>query len=213
MRPSVELIFAEFNRPPLEAERFLKWFPEAIVRVISSSAVQFDGPRAGWRLNDYWKARGLAQSTADVAIAFDRDMEICSTDVRTLPLLARRFGLCLPMNPRWLVRKDTEVGADSDHILDESGGTGFALNCTPIAYNPQHSGARKVVRRCWQLLEEKPVRGPLAWWRACWAEGFYPCLLPPQWCVCQEHVGIGNEIILHTGHARVRQYYAKTARN
>ena len=208
MANSLELIFAEFGRPRPDVEKFLRWFPGATARVITESNIAFNGPRAGWRLNDYWKARGLWETKAEVAIAFDSDMEIVSQDVQTLPILADRFGLCLPANPRWLVRTDTLIGADSDKILDSSNGTGFAMNCSPIAFcRGANFVAVEVVEQCWRILRAHPIRGPLAWWRAAWQARFCPCILPPQWCVCQEHIGIGNEIILHVGHEKVKEFY------
>jgi len=44
-------------------------------------------------------------------------------------------------------------------------------------------------------------------WRAVYQTEVAPYILPPQWCVCAENVGIGNEIILHIGHDKVREFY------
>ena len=52
-----------------------------------------------------------------------------------------------------------------------------------------------------------PMRGPLAWWQAMWDTGLTPLILPPQWCVCEKHIGIGGEIMLHHGHAAVKRHY------
>lgn len=207
MATTIELIFAEFNRPSPDVDKFLTWFPGATARVITESDIAFEGPRAGWRLNDYWKARGLWESKADVAITFDADMEIVR-DPTPLIALVEQFGLCLPANPRWLVRVDAEIGASGGRVEDPSYGTGFAMNCSPIAFcRGANFFAQEVVEHCWRILRAHSIRGPLAWWRAAWRARFCPCILPPQWCVCQEHIGIGNEIILHAGHEKVRKYY------
>ena len=111
------IILAEFGRPVPDTTQFLETWPEAEIQVFgyadTPSTPQFAGPRAGWRGNDYWKVRKLLDSGADIAISFDADMRIVNrADARTLPLLAERFGLCLPINPRYLVRVDTQIGAD-----------------------------------------------------------------------------------------------------
>ncbi|OFX13199.1 MAG: hypothetical protein A2Z18_11055 [Armatimonadetes bacterium RBG_16_58_9] len=206
----VELILAEFGRPLPDIGNLQAAFPGAAVRVITDGDVPvlFSGPRAGHRMNDYWKVHRLLESQADTAIAFDGDMRIVSADdARVLPGLAQRFGLCLPINPRYMVRVDTLVGVDSDGQLDETRGTGHAVNCTPIAFSTHHERARECVEEYCRIMVSNPARGPLAWWRSFWKTGFSPCLLPPQWCVCQEHIGVGNEIVLHVGHERVRTHY------
>jgi hypothetical protein len=53
-----------------------------------------------------------------------------------------------------------------------------------------------------------PTRGPLAWWQAMWDFDYAPLILPPQWCVCERHIGVGDEIILHEGHESVKRHYA-----
>jgi hypothetical protein len=206
------IILAEFGKPKPDVSQFHHWFPGADVQVYGDGDVpripQFEGPRYGWRAHDYWNVRMALDSDADVAIAWDADMRIVSEDVRTLPLLAGRFGLCLPANPRLLVRVDTMIGADSDGQLDATNGTGYAMNCTPIAINLHHVEAVACAEAFCGEMMRRPVRGPLAWWRACYRTGFSPCLLPPQWCVCAETIGCGNEIALHIGHDAVQTHYA-----
>lgn len=205
------LIFAEFGPQRPDVEHFRRYFPDADIQVHTEATCenipQFDGPRYGWRQNDYWKVRKAYEADADVAIAWDSDMRIVSEDVRILPRLAENFGLCLPMNPRLMVRTDTMIGADSDGLLDWTLGSGLAVNCTPIALSLKHKGAMACVSFFLDEMENHPVRGPLAWWRAQLRSGFSPMILPPQWCVCQEHVGCGNEIALHVGHEKVRRHY------
>ena len=212
----VVVIFAEFNRAKPDTSNVRRYFPEADIQIYGKNDCEdiFEpGPRWGYRMNDYWKVRKCLDSDADVAIALDSDMRIVSDDVKVLPQLAAAFGVCLPANPRKLVRIDTKIGADSDGQLDESHGTGFAYNCGVIAINctKLHAMGYECARVFCEIMEEKPVRGPLAWWRAAWDTGFAPFLLPPQWCVCAEDVGIGNEIILHEGHDAVRRYYQKAS--
>jgi len=163
--------------------------------------------RYGWHASDLYKVRGLLNSTADLAIAIDCDMEVVSTDVRTLIPLTARFGLCLPANPRHLVRVDTMIGADSDKVLDETDGCGYAMNTTPIAFFTKHQAARHILETFCDEITRVPARAPLVMWRASWKTGFAPYILPLQWCVCEQSIGIGDEIILHVGHEGVRQHY------
>jgi hypothetical protein len=204
------IILAEFGKPAPDTSQFRRFFPEAEIQFFNEFDVMNLYPpheRHGYRMNDYWKVKKLLTSGADIAISFDADMRIVSDDVKTLPLFAENFGLCLPANPRHLVRVDTLVGADGDRILDETNGTGYAYNCTPIALNLHHDTAVECAEEYCRQMIFRPVRGPLAWWRAAWETGFAPYLLPPQWCVCEKDIDCGNEIILHEGHDSVKQHY------
>ncbi len=225
--PTVDLILAQFGSRADEVEpslsSFTKHFPESSVTLYTDQApaprprihtikrvkppFSADHPRYGWRCSDLYKIRGLLDSPADLAIAVDCDMRVVSEEVRTIIPLTQRFGLCLPANPRLLVKVDAAIGADTDGRLDETRGCGFAFNSTPISFSTRHKRAREFLECFTREMERHAVRAPLALWRACWTSGFVPYLLPFQWCVCQEHVGVGDEIILHTGHERVRRFY------
>jgi hypothetical protein len=210
---NLELVFAEIglDAHPVDKVHFLKYFPDARISVITQGKSIGDKNhlRWGWRMNDYWKVCGLLQSNADIAIAFDADMQIVSDDVKHVIGLARSFGLCMPANPRKLVKVDNEVGADAQLPIVEETGLMYAVNCGIIALDRSSEDAMKCVRSFLYIMETHPMRGPMAWNKAFRATGFFPCLLPPQWCVCAEDVGIGNEIILHIGHNKVREHYAK----
>lgn len=200
---------------------FKKHFPDAIFTLYSDSdktSSEFNlkkvispfnkgHPRYGYRSNDYYKIIGLLESKAEIAIAIDDDMLIVSNSVSKIIPLTKKFGMCLPCNPRYLVAKDTMIGEDSDKILDESGGTSFALNMSPISRKLDCKHTEKIMKSYCEEIIKKPVRGPLAMWRSIWKEGHFPCILPPQWCVCREHCGVGGEIILHLGHEEVKKYY------
>lgn len=212
---TIDFVFAEFNSKfPVPYANVRFFFPEASFIEMNQTGVKgpFDPnhPRYGWRMNDYWQMRGLLESPADIAIALDADMQIVSHDVRTIIPLVKKFGLCLTVNPRNLVRVDTLVGADSDQKLDETNGTGYALNSALIAFDTSNARARELLKEAASQMEINPVRAPLAYWRAIYKTGFFPCLLPPQWCVCGGDEGIGNEIILHIGHESIRNHYGVT---
>ena len=212
---NVQILFAEFesgNSPDIK--NIKSYFPSAEISIYTEKNLlnypyKKNDVRWGNRMNDYWKVKKLLDSKADVAISFDADMKIVSNNVKTIIPLVKKFGVCLPVNPRKLVKVDTEIGADSDYMLDDTFGMGYAVNMSPIAFDTHNNLARKLLSKYCELMLSNPVRGPLAMWRAIYTTGIMPCLLPPQWCVCAEDVGIGNEIILHIGHEKVRKHYER----
>ena len=167
-------------------------------------------PRYGYRCNDLYKAVGLLESTHDVSMAIDNDMWVFDPRAKALVALTERFGMCLPANPRLLVKVDTLVGEDSDRYLGQlDQGTGYAVNMSPITLSKKCKPALDLLIRYTGIMRNQPVRGPLAMWRAIWMgdDFFNPYILPPQWCVCAEDVGVGDELILHVGHEKVANHY------
>jgi hypothetical protein len=210
---SIEIVFAEFGgKFSPDITNIRQFFPEANINIFTEKNVEnkFDSNSTHWGnfMNDYWKVRKLLESHSDIAISFDADIKIVSENVKAIIPLVEKFGLCLPSNPRKLVKIDTEMGSHSDGVLDETLGMGYAFNMTPIAVDTKNLEAMRVLRIFCDLMEKNPIRGTLAMWRACYQAGFFPCLLPPQWCVCGEDIGIQEPIILHVGHEKVREYYA-----
>ena len=210
----IAIILAEFGKPAPDVSQYRECWPDANIGVYSEAdcppVAQFEGDRYGWRMNDYYSIRKALEneSGADVAIVVDGDMWICDMPkMRTLPKLAERFGICLPLNPRYTVALDTMVGADSDHSPDPLRSGAPGVNCSPVAISLQNMRAVQLAHTyCTEMLE-RPVRGPLAWWRAMERTGTAPLILPPQWCVCERHIGIGGEIMLHHGHDAVKRQY------
>lgn len=171
----------------------------------------FEGSRMGWRCNDFFKVHGILFApfpSDEVVVSLDSDMRIVSDNFFKIDLLARRFGYCLPANPRLLVSVDGKIGADSDYDeYEDLFGLGFALNASPIALYRQSLPSVNVFMNYLILFKKNPRRGPLVLWRAICETQRMPCLLPFQWCVCQENIGCGNEIALHVGHRKVKEYY------
>lgn len=217
----IAIILAEHGRPSPDVTQYRETWPEAEIQVYHGNDLpdtpELDpsSPRYGWRMNDYFKVRKMLDSGADIAMCFDSDMWIVDREAaRTLVPLADNFGLCLPLNPRYSVRRDVIDGADVSYqtanvCLDDSPvlGYGPGVNCSPIAINLSNKRAVAVAEQyCFRMLQE-PTRGPLAWWQAMWDESWAPLILPPQYCVCERHIGIGGEIILHHGHEAVKRHY------
>jgi hypothetical protein len=162
--------------------------------------------RYGNRCNDLYKVIGLLDSSCDVSIAVDSDMQVCSTDVYSILNLTKKFGACLPANSRNLVGIDNEVGADSIPMVEDFD-NGYITNMSPISFSKDHQQARDMLNNYCDRMLKNPQRGPQVMWQAMWDTGFFPCLLPLQWCVCEKDIGIGHEIILHVGHQKVREHY------
>jgi hypothetical protein len=209
------IIIAEYGKPAPDVTQYEKCWPHAEIEVYSGKDLpdvpQLDPthPRYGWRMNDYWKVRKMLDSGADVAMCFDGDMRIVNQEAaRTLPLLAERFGICLPLNPRYTVQRDFTDGADVTGCMDQSTWYGPSLSCSPIVINLRHPLGLELGETYCQQILRTPIRGPIAWHWAMWNSGLSPLVLPPQWCVCERHIGVGGDIILHEGHASVKRHYA-----
>ena len=183
MADSVTLILAQFGpeaenlNPTLSGMR--KYFP--VLRVVlytdedqgQREAHNLDelivveetfprGPRYGNRMNDYWKVRGLLEQSGEVRIAMDTDMLITSSRVTALTDLTKRFGLCLPANPRLLVSEDARIGTDGGELVEPGLRAMHAVNMSPIAFSKfRASGAaEKCLEYYLSLMETMPQRGP-----------------------------------------------------
>lgn len=213
----IDIVFAEFGkdiRLP-DVANVQQYFKNANIQIYGEEPLPSigdpDDPNYGWRMNDYWKVAKLLESPNEVAIAMDSDMKIVSPSVVFIRHLATRFGLCLPANPRKLVAVDNMLGRDAQRIIPQSMGSMYAVNCGIIALDKRNKKAVECVETFLNIMRFRPMRGPLAWAEAIYELRFAPCLLPPQWCVCAEDIGCGNEIVLHVGHEAVRKYYGITS--
>lgn len=166
--------------------------------------------RYGWRMNDYWKLFGLIFNAEErFRISIDNDMDIFNKkldDVLHLTELSTIVGLALPLNPRLIYRYDNLVGQDPDTTEEAERNLMLpAVNMSPIAFDAYNSTANVAIRDMLTKFRSSPCRGPSAIWRA--VEHWIPLVLPPQWCVCTENVGIEYPILLHVGHEKVKKYY------
>ena len=100
-----------------------------------------------------------------------------------------------------------EISLDTKQILDESGGFGHSYNQSPMTLWKDAENGKKFFDACCNLMIKEPSRASLVMWKAAKATGFSPYLLPAEFCVCGEDVGIGNEVILHVGHPSVAEFY------
>lgn len=241
----LEIILAEFGPSrgnagdsDLPADRlepslssFLRYFPEATAKVytdqpwkgrdrvevcqVTVPTFNTKHPRYGWRENDYWCARGILESKADIAISVDSDLLIVSKRIRSLIPLAQKFGLCMPVNGRHLVYRDARSDCDGGRVDDETEGGGMC-HCTALwAFETQGDGLHRHLLEtyCDQIqldaLENKGARGPLSLWRAEWKTGISPYTLPSHYCVTGSNLWVpaADAIVLHVGHESVKQNY------
>lgn len=178
---------------------------------IDNSPFTKSNHRWGWHCCDYYEAKGLLNSDADIAISVDSDLMFVSDEVKTLLPITDKFGLCVPTNERQMVKVDGihTRGNDGDYYIDEDESRG---NCLTYDLWWASFCTRKKRGRFWleefcRLMETNPKRAPLQMSRATWNTGIYPYSMPQQWGVGSGYIGCGNEIILHVGHTNVQDHY------
>lgn len=199
-----------------------KYFPNAKYTVYSDFDLKIEGvnlikvqspiknpehERYGYRTADYFKFTALLNSDADFKCVLDSDMEVVSSDVIALIYLTLKFGFCVPYNDRQLLRQDMIWSKDTQTISDESLGLGHSYNQSPMTLWKNDEKGKKFYKTCAEIMKSAPSRASLVMWKAAWETGIYPYILPKQWCVCDGNEGIGEEVILHVGHERVKKYY------
>lgn len=200
-----------------------KFFPNAVFKVYSDFDIEIPGivlhkidsppiseknhPRYNYRVADYYKFKSLLDSDADFVCVMDSDMFIFSEEIYSLIYLTEKFGFCAPYNPRNLMKKDMQVSLDTAKITDRSNGYGHSYNQSPMTAWKNDANSKIFFQNCCEIMIKEPSRASLVMWKAANKTGLSPYLLPQQWCVCGEDVGIGNEVILHVGHPSVAEYY------
>lgn len=176
------------------------------------------GSRYGNRMNDAFDAIALLQSTADIAIAVDSDLVVCSDAVRSIIPLALKFGLCMPSGGRHILWRDARSSCDGGPVSDDSLGCGMA-HCTAFwAFHTRSEPHRRLLEAYVEQIQEDArnncgARGPLSFWRATWKTGIFPYTLPREWCITGSNLGdvaIDGRpvpIVLHSGHTAVDVHY------
>ncbi|MCD9854172.1 hypothetical protein LUD75_05625 [Epilithonimonas sp. JDS] len=180
------------------------------LKKVSSPIPEKDHPRYLYRTADYFKFKSLLESNADFRCVVDTDMYAVSSDIYRLLYLTKTFGFCAPYNPRNLLKRDMEMSLDTKQILDESGGFGHSYNQSPMTLWKDSEIGKSFFEECCNYMIKEPSRASLVMWKAAKETGASPYLLPPEFCVCGEDVGIGNEVLLHVGHPKVAQFYQVT---
>ena len=234
---SIEFLFCEFgenrvnaggsefnlkNRLEPSLSTIKQFFPKAKFTVYSDFDLKIDGvelikaespvpekdnPRYLYRTADYFKFKSLLESEADFRCVVDTDMFAVSPELYSLVYLTKTFGFCAPYNPRNLLKRDMEISFDARPILDESNGFGHSYNQSPMTLWKDSEKGKLFFQKCCDYMIKEPSRASLVMWKAAKETGASPYLLPAEFCVCGDDVGIGNEVLLHVGHAKVANYY------
>lgn len=214
---NIEFIFSEFySKRAIPRENVLKYFSQARITEYNETnrGVIFDrkNPRALYHMGDYCDWAEIKRSKADIAVVMDADLMIVDERVRTIIPLVKKFGFCVAASGRFTVGNDIRIGVDSDGKFDETFGMGYAMCNAFIAIDPKDRMVQRLFETAAEMMVKQQTRGPLVLWRAIWETGIYPYILPQQWCVCADMVGIGDEIILHTSDRKVREFYGLDGR-
>ena len=214
---SVKRFFPESNLTLYtDKEELATNYSDVEVRLIDIDNSPFtkSNHRWGWHCCDYYEAKGLLNSDADIAISVDSDLMFVSDEVKTLLPITDKFGLCVPTNERQMVKVDGihTRGNDGDYHLDEDESRGNLLTYDLwwAGFNTKDERGRRWLEEFCRLMETNTKRAPLQMSRAAWVTGVYPYSMTIQWGVGQAYVGCGNEIILHVGHDKVQDYYLET---
>lgn len=199
-----------------------KYFPNAKFTVYSDFDLKIDGvnlkkvtspvanpahERYGYRTADYFKFISLLESDADFKCVLDSDMEIVSSNIIALINLTEKFGFCVPYNDRQLLKQDMIWSKDTQPIEDESLGLGHSYNQSPMTLWKNDDRGSIFYKTCAEIMKNDPSRASLVMWKSAWKTGLYPYILPKQWCVCDGNEGLGEEVILHVGHQKTKEYY------
>ena len=197
-----------------DIEKFADNYTDVEVRLIDvdkESPFNKSNHRWGWHCCDYYEAKGLLASEADIAISVDSDLMFASEEVKTLIPIIEKFGICVPTNERQIVKVDGIYtrGNDGDYHLDEDETKGNLLTYDLwwAGLNTKDERGRKYLKEFCRLMETNPKRAPLQMSRAAWNTKIYPYSMPVQFGVGVGNIGCGNEIILHVGHIEVQDYY------
>lgn len=201
-----------------------EYFPNATYTVYSDFDLKIDGvnliktqspvvdpehERYGYRTADYFKFLSLNQSDADFKCVLDSDMKVVSSDIIALIHLTKKFGFCVPDNDRQLLRQDMIWSKDAKPIQDESLGLGHSYNQSPMTLWKNDERGNLFYKTCAEIMKNDPSRSSLVMWKTAWKTGIYPYILPKQWCLCEGNEGLGEEVILHVGHKKIKEFYEK----
>ena len=237
---TIEFCFSEFGenrvnaggnnfsaKPRLDPSlsSFKKYFPNAKFTVYTDFDINIEGvnviksispisekehPRYLYRTADYFKFISLIDSKADFKCVIDTDMFIASPEIYRLIYITKIFGFCAPQNARNLLKKDMNMSLDAFKIIDLSGGLGHSYNQSPMTLWKDNKAGNDFFKKCAEIMQREPSRASLVMWKAAKELGISPYLLPAEWCVCAEDVGIGDEVLLHLGHQEVGNYYKES---
>lgn len=193
-----------------DREHIADVYPDVEIRKIDMDACPFSGlERCSNYCNDYYQADGLLKSKSDVAVSVDCDIMFVSDNIKTLLPITKKFGFCIPQNPRQLVKKDGVNGKDGNYEIgeDESLGNILTYDLWWMSLYTKSKNGRIFYENFMKSISDKPARGPLHLTRTAWNTGIYPYAMPIQWAVSEHHVGCKHEIIVNMDSFKAQDYY------
>jgi len=182
-------------------------------------------PRFGVRNSNYYKARVAVDTGFDSVCCLDDDMRIVHKDFVQGFALAKKFGVCVPLNPRLYTKHNAQGEDATDRDRRDVAKYGYlpACNLSPMFACAHHRCTTRLLKAFMEELKEHPCRGTLAFAKASWETGITPLYLPEQWCVGRQNAAhIKNykyryrekdypvePIMLHWGQPEVREVFGE----
>ena len=157
----------------------------------------------------------LIDSPYDEACYIDADIYIIHRGFLQGFEILESYPILMPQNPRWFVTNFEERG-DSDIGAYVNKKDRKRLKKMPKYLTAWNGGVQFVKRgerakHFYRILKELQQRGSgrnqTKMAIASWKTGIHPYVLPPNWCVCQEHVDIEIPLALHCGHGPVMKLW------
>lgn len=208
LEPSLSGIRRFFPNAKITVYTDFDWDDHTLnIKKVTSPVSDPHHPRFGYRTGVYFKFKGLVESEADFACALDSDMYFVNENIYSLVTLTQKMGFCVANTPRQIINQDMDISYDAQPVRDKSLGNGHSYNQSPMTLWKGDARGTKYYETCKQIMKDDPSRGSLVMYKAAWETGFYPYVLPKQFCVCGSDVGCGYEILLHIGHPQVSEYY------
>lgn len=176
-----------------------------VEKIIKIDRIKYD-KREENRNSSLYRLKALLDY--EECLYLDNDIIVVSSKINQGKEIAKRFGISLVANPRGYIGKEIRVGVDVSEYDKKIGlpDCMMAMNAGLMFY---HNKSRFFIETWYNEQLAHPSRGQMSLLRAIDKTNIHPYVLPFNWLVCREHVGIENPITLHVGHPEVRRWLRK----
>jgi len=175
-------------------------------------------------ITDMIRFQALLKSTSDLTCYLDNDIYVVSKYFIKGFELAKRFGMCMAMNPRLVIMSphgngDVDLGWKYSNKADDVmiqrdmriiGDTPMmwtSVNNGVIFFNTKHKQARRFVELVLEELAKGFSRGQTATVRAILRSDWHPYVLTPHWCADNP---MQSMLAMHVGgkyHVHMLEHY------